>query len=343
MKFKILNEADYSSNDVFVDTETGKRYQYRDGKFVEIKQDKNKKGKKGKGSKNDAPDAVNRSQGETTELDDNKPQIGDRPSDDDDILKKEQEEREKEAAEDEYAETEEERAERLAELDRLLNDEETTSTINRETEDQVYKSRKRKSDRERKKQLQQYRAADNLAGFPRSLDNFIKNEVKANTVRTYKKMNKTYNPNSGSSIIRQGKMKRKDDRKPSINVYYDQSGSWGPEDIELGNQAISVLKKYVDKDQITVDIYYFANRVGTTPNGIGGGTYAAPVMDHIKETNPDNVIIMTDWDTTDEKLPKVTVPGGVWFLWKNGQKSEALRNSLHGRKSTQEFNIRAKE
>ena len=96
---------------------------------------------------------------------------------------------------------------------------------------------------------------------------------------------------------------------------------------------------------ITVDIYYFATRVSDTLNHdiIRYGTEAQPVMEHIQQTKPDNVIIMTDSDTSNDSVPKVTVPGGVWFLWKNGEYSKAFRDNLKGKKSTKEFNIRQKD
>ena len=219
---------------------------------------------------------------------------------------------------------------------------------NDEAETQVFKSRQKRTEAERKKQLKQYKDSHGIEGFIVSINDFIKNEVKASTIRSYKKMNKTYNSNAGSSIIRQGRMKRKNDRIPKINVYYDQSASWTVSDVEVGNAAISTLNKYVEKKQLIIDLYYFADAVSDTTdrNIISSGTAAGPlVIKNINETRPDNVVIMTDSDIDwyvkhrNQDLGTATVPGGVWFLWKNGERCDSIVKALKGKKLNKEFNI----
>lgn len=267
-----------------------------------------------------------------------KPQIGDRPQDQEskDILDREAKERAENN--DDAERSEEENIERIDRVKKMLADEETASDIDYETEKKVQGSRQQKREIERKKQLRKFQNADNIEGFVVSINNFIKNEVAKTRVHTYSKLNKTYNANTGS-IIRQGTRTQKSGHIPRINVYFDQSASWSEEDIRVGESAIAVLNQYVKKKQIVIDVYKFANRVGTLDEYVGGGTAGEPVMRHIRETRPDNVIVMTDSDIDDIKSP-VTVNGGVWILWKNGYVSENLKQNLHGKKLTKYFNIK---
>ena len=329
----LLNEDVYSPNTVFVDSTTGKQYKWTGDKFVQIKPGKGKSGDD-KGRNSDDPFT---------------PEIGNIPDDEESKRIEDEENKAREAEEDEEEETEEEVKARIDRIKDLLNDEETMEKANDEAERQVFKSRQRKTDAERKKQLKQYRDSHGIEGFIVSINDFIKNEVKDSKIRSYKKMNKTYNTNAGSSIIRQGRMKKKNDKIPMINVYYDQSGSWGPSWVEMGNAAIATLNKYVEKKQLIIDVYYFADRISATDNSeeaIGRGTSAGDkIVAHINETRPDNVVIMTDSDIDhyvdyrDQILGSATVPGGVWYLWKNGEKSRHLFSAVKGRKLTKEFNV----
>ena len=73
-----------------------------------------------------------------------------------------------------------------------------------------------------------------------------------------------------------------------------------------------------------------------------GGTPAEPVFNHIQETKPDNVLIMTDDDFDDQggyDQTNTYVKGAVWLLFK-GSISKSLREKLHGRKMTKTFFIK---
>ena len=41
---------------------------------------------------------------------------------------------------------------------------------------------------------------------------------------------------------------------PVIDVYFDVSGSWYPEDIEIGQQAIATVKEFEDAGEIKLNI-----------------------------------------------------------------------------------------
>lgn len=127
---------------------------------------------------------------------------------------------------------------------------------------------------------------------------------------------------------------------PSVDVYYDQSGSWSTYDIDAGNNALSVLNDFVRKKLCKVNIYYFATRLGKTNDvsKIGGGTHAwYEILDNIKATKAKNVLIMTDSDMNGMAgRESVTVQGAVWWLWKTAyDRGTALMADLHGSSNKQ--------
>ena len=168
--------------------------------------------------------------------------------------------------------------------------------------------------------------------FKYSLNKFIKNELAFTREGTWKKFNKTY---ANSPIIRRGLASIESRNKPSINVYFDHSGSWDAQKIKVGMGAIGILNNYVRRGEILVRIYYFGNRVSVNPDDTGMGTEGTPILEHIQQTKPQNVIIMTDEDI-DDCAYTVKVPGAVWFLFKGGV-SENIMNAVKGMKQNQSF------
>lgn len=168
--------------------------------------------------------------------------------------------------------------------------------------------------------------------FKYSLNKFIKNELAFTREGTWKKFNKTY---ANSPIIRRGLASMESQNKPSINVYFDHSASWDSQKIKVGMDAIGILNNYVRRGEILIRIYYFGNRVSENPNDTGGGTEGTPILEHIQQTRPKNVIIMTD-DDIDDCTYTVQVPGAVWFLFKGGV-SENIMSAVKGMKQNQAF------
>ena len=151
----------------------------------------------------------------------------------------------------------------------------------------------------------------------------------------------------GSGIIRKGRRIEKAEYIPKINVYYDQSSSWSEDDIAVGNEAIGVLKNYVNRGEIVVNLFYFADHVSGNNDyrEIGGCTTAGgEIIRHIKATKPDNIIMMTDNDMEygrNEQMfdeGKVTVPGAVWFLFRRAI-SQGVQDHIKGRKQNMVFLI----
>ena len=276
-----------------------------------------------------------------------KPEIGDKG--DEDIRKSEDEERKKQIEKDieddpDFAndqESEEEKKERIKRIKDKLNSDEVAQDISNETDQAKYKDDRKKADLAKKKKDEI--GSKGLAGFKLSLDKFIANELAPQKQSTYGRINKTY---ARSGIIKPGTSRHQSGKVPSMNVYFDQSPSWTSADVEVGKQAISSLNKYVKEGKIKVYLYYFANEISTDNSGyLGGGTSTYKVLEHIKSTRPDNVIIMTDADGEGQGNPdrykqigKVTIPGSVWFLWRK-YASPTFRSYVKGRTDNSQFMI----
>lgn len=123
---------------------------------------------------------------------------------------------------------------------------------------------------------------------------------------------------------------------PSLDVYFDQSGSWDEEDLKVGEKAISHLRYFEDRKELIIRIFYFADNVSETREGTRGATGAWPeIMQNVKKTGATNVLIMSDDDLENQSVPqnKLVVDGGVWFLWRDGQASPRIVRELIGRRT----------
>ena len=235
-------------------------------------------------------------------------------------------------------ETEEERQKRIQDIQNMFSDTEISDEVQRETKAKVDKD------------LMRQKAAEiaNMRGskvqrFARSLDQYLANELRPQRSSTWNKPNMSY---EGSGIIRKGRRREATKHIPSINVYFDQSGSWDDSDIAVGMEAIAVLKNYIDRGEITMDLFYFSNIISDDAAKAreNGGTGAgAKLIEHIQATQPDNVIFMTDDDIGTGwneiyNAPKIKVPGAVWFLFR-GKASPALPEWVKGMRQNLAFII----
>lgn len=215
---------------------------------------------------------------------------------------------------------------------KAFSDIQGNDTFRDETIDPVNKESELKAAREASKYT-----GSSLARFKDSLNKFIRDATEIGKERSWKRLNKNA---VSTGLLKKGLTRLGQTEVPLINVYFDQSGSWGPEKIKVGEQAIATLNKYIQRHEIIVKLYYFSNNVHTTPAGQGwseGGTEGEPILRHIVQTKPNNVIIMTDSDI-DDCVSDITVDGAVWFLFKGG-KSENLMQHLHGKQLTKSFEI----
>lgn len=173
-----------------------------------------------------------------------------------------------------------------------------------------------------------------LNRFKLSLNSFISDQIEEEESETYARENPSY---EDSDFFFPGKMIREEKHIPSINVYWDVSGSFpeGSAKTKAAERAIATLNHYVNNGDITITPYYFADRVSETRSGAGGGTQGTPILEHVKQTKPTNVIVVTDSDISDCR-EYVKVPGAVWYLFFEGS-SENIATHLTGKKQTRSY------
>jgi hypothetical protein len=143
-----------------------------------------------------------------------------------------------------------------------------------------------------------------------------------------------------------------DYKKPSIDVYIDQSGSWSDLDVKKAMSAIKEILKFEEQDLLTLNIYYFSEILSTSQEAArlrGSQECWGLIIDNIlTEPKPKNVIIVTDSDigysyNTAGHLGcikdgrHVTVDGVVWFLWKDSRRVPEASVALKGKQGTKEY------
>lgn len=173
----------------------------------------------------------------------------------------------------------------------------------------------------------------NLNKFKVDLQRAIGSQIYEFSEDTYSEFNPNY---SDSDLIMPGQKNVEKNQKPSLYVYYDYSGSWGMNDIKLGNSAIACLNSFKQAGLVDIELFYFSNEVTTTPPP-QGGTNGNAVLEHIKQHNPYNVVIMTDDDYSsgyDSFRGKIGLEGSVFFLWKHGKQGTAFIDHLSGKRGT---------
>lgn len=267
---------------------------------------------------------------------------------DEETLKKEEEERQKQIEKEleELGDTEpgsEEAEAKVEDISKLFADEELAKDLMAETEKHVERDRKKRAAEKKAAAdaASKYSANTGIDKFVIDLNRLIAKEVKAIRSTSWNKINKKY---STTKIIKPGYAEKPNGKIPKLFVYFDQSGSWHPQDIEVGKQAVETLRGYEEKGQLVIELYYFANRVGTSDSGIGRGTAAGgELMRHIKQNRPDNVVIMTDddFDSWDEILEEsgTVVSGGAFLLFRNGAVSHRLVDRVKGKKLTRIYSF----
>lgn len=218
--------------------------------------------------------------------------------------------------------------ERVAEIQKRLNDIKAKQQAIDEAEGAVQKE---KIAAAQKKEWNKTTSA--LSRFRMNFQRFIKDQIDTSRGDTWHRPNKNY---TGSGYIMPGKTMYQQTRVPKINVYWDVSGSFdNPNKTAGARAAIGTVNKYVKTGQVMVDVYYFADRVSSTQGGAGGGTNGQPILDHIQQTKPTNVIVITDGDISDCRSD-VEVPGAVWMLFYYNQ-SQNLKDHLKGKQETRSF------
>lgn len=144
-------------------------------------------------------------------------------------------------------------------------------------------------------------------------------------------------------VVPGDKIKEIRGKVPSIDLYLDCSGSWNSRQSEKCKRALGSILEYERRGVCKINIYYFANNVYTTeePARHEDGTGAwSEIIKTIKKNGTQNVVIMTDLDMEryDYYSSSVTVPGVVWWVWKNDNtRSSVLPHYLRGEANNLEF------
>ena len=223
-------------------------------------------------------------------------------------------------------------AKRVAQIKKAFEDEKRKADIDAEN---VTAKRNERASKEARKidRIQK----SGISKFRLALNKFISNQVEEEDEDSYARENPAY-ADEGEFIL-PGRIRRENKYIPIINVYWDVSGSFqDPAKTAGARNAIATLNQYVRNGDIEIHTYYFADRVSDTESGAGGGTRGEPVCQHIQQTKPDNVIIITDGDTSNQRLTEVTVPGAVWMLFYDSR-SEAMMKRIRGKKENKYFDI----
>ena len=246
--------------------------------------------------------------------------------------------------------TDEEREIRAQEIKTDLGSRETQQELSDEDIAAIRAETQAVKAREKETAIYRKPARSSFKGFKEFLNSLyraIALQVQTNEVQddTWSAINRRY---SGTGVLKQGQRKTDlpDNKIPVIDFYFDQSGSWDDQDIVAGKKAVESLVDMEEKGQIKINIYYFSNHVFNDAESARneGGTRAwNEIVKNVIATQATNVVIMTDsdmesWWSGPDAL-KYTVPGYVWYLWRDGDNAPRLPRDLKGRGGVQQFSF----
>ena len=223
-----------------------------------------------------------------------------------DELKKELEDLKKKlkekGGEEELSQQEEKDIDRkVKKIKEIFDSVEVASDIMRETDRKVQQSRKEKrrgeKEAQEKAKLASMSDEEVINLLKHSLNQTLKSEINEVEEQSWSKINKKA---YGAGILKKGTRISEKVDIPSINVYFDRSGSWDVEKSRFGYQAVESIMYLQKKGQVNIRLYYFNTQIMDSDPGYGsGGTRGTPILEHITATKPDNVLIMTDSDISD--------------------------------------------
>jgi len=159
--------------------------------------------------------------------------------------------------------------ERQARIDRINDPSEVEQDIDEIRQDTEI--RKGNAARARKKEIDKIAAQNTMLDFRDfSVDLFKAVKSQITTAKqpedTYSKPNATY---AGSGYLMPGQDYPDKRSIPTINIYFDQSGSWGAGDIQKGIDALASIRQFEIRKKVKVNLYFFADHLHTTPKGQG--------------------------------------------------------------------------
>lgn len=216
-----------------------------------------------------------------------------------------------------------------------------------EDEDDVALEKDFRKEKAREKENTKYAKVGTLDEFKINFYNAIKHQVEM-VIQEYQSYNEINAEYESEDVIMKADLTQEipEEVIPVIDIYFDVSGSWDSEDIDIGKKAIATVKEFEDAGEIKLNIFYFSNGVSNTFESTralyGTGTHGwREVLKNIKATEAQNVMIMTDDDIEDignaKSGPTLKVDGCVWFLWRNGLASPSCVSHLIGRQGNYQY------
>lgn len=186
--------------------------------------------------------------------------------------------------------------------------------------------------------LQKYKDTP-LSRFRDSLNQFVKKQTATGRGKSWQRINKKY---IGTGLIRAGSSRLAQNYVPLINVYFDVSGSFTgyPEKIKKSEEALGTLNKYVQRGEIKINLYYVTDKVYSDraeAESHGWGADGRAIIEHVRETKPDNVIVVTDSDSGVSMRDITYVPGAVWILFY--ESTSNLLEALKGKQLSKQFEV----
>ena len=226
-----------------------------------------------------------------------------------------------------------------------------TRDIEMEQEMQVRADKRRK--RANQSELDKYVNYRPISEFYVDLYRTIADQVKQVEIdnQSYDEINPEYD----DDVIMKADVTQYEQRqeKPSIDFFFDVSGSWEDSDVELGKRFVASLKEFVDRGELELNVYYFSDIVGQDLEPVrnyGGTTAWTKILDTIKSNNAKNVVIMTDGDMDKYAArsgQKCLVEGVVWYIWKIGgyytTGAKELPKYLKGMQGTTQYSFKAED
>ena len=216
-----------------------------------------------------------------------------------------------------------------------------------EDEDDVALEKDFRKEKAREKENTKYAKVGTLDEFKINFYNAIKHQVEM-VIQEYQSYNEINAEYESEDVIMKADLTQEipEEVIPVIDIYFDVSGSWDSEDIDIGKKAIATVKEFEDAGEIKLNIFYFSNGVSNTFESTralyGTGTHGwREVLKNIKATDAQNIMIMTDDDIeylgSAKQGPTCRVDGCVWFLWKNGLASPSCVAHLVGRQGNYQY------
>lgn len=153
-------------------------------------------------------------------------------------------------------------------------------------------------------------------------------------------------------VLKRGEMAQEYNKEvPTIDFFLDASASWSTDEQRYADDAISTIKQFEAQGKLHINLYYFGNNVSKDRALVwSSGTGAwAHILETIEKDGSQNVVIITDSDMERQGTHSrnMTVPGYVWYLWRDSgggaENAPRLPNELKGEIETSEYAFNIQE